>query len=204
MASKARLPTDNTDTPRFKALFEELKKESDRSAVLLAAAWIETVLGDILASVLRPPAKADLPDLLDGKGQQPLGSFSARTDILYRLGMIHADFFWALHYLRKLRNDFAHDVDKPGQLAATPHQKNLDGFLRPFHESTAFTAFFSAHVGSPFAEFPVEVKFRQAASYVLSRLLAVLGWSRNKEKLVDVPLFTRNYPRTQESDSLNG
>lgn len=198
MPKKSGPTIDIADGRRFQLFFDELNKETDRGAVLLAAAWIETLLGDILASVLRPKAKSDVPDLLDGKARQPLGSFSARTDIAYRLGLIDAEFFSALYYLRRLRNDFAHVIDKPGDLTAKEHQPNLDGLLQPFLKSKAFTTFFANEKsGEVFVALLPPIKFRQAASYILGRLRAMHGWVGNNERLDNVQLFTRNYPPQQ-------
>ena len=40
----------------------------------------------------------------------PLSSFSAKISIAHRLGIFPTSFTRALHLVRKIRNDFAHDV----------------------------------------------------------------------------------------------
>ena len=85
---------------------EEFKKETDRAAVILAAAKIDELLRLALIKRLAPsPTARD--NLLEPEGS--LGSFRARIDIAYRLNLIDSAFVRALHLVRKIRNDFAHE-----------------------------------------------------------------------------------------------
>jgi len=47
--------------------------------------------------------------MFDG-ANAPLGTFSARIELAYRIGEINATLARALHLIRKIRNDFAHNV----------------------------------------------------------------------------------------------
>lgn len=84
---------------------EEFNNESDRAAVILAAAEIDDLLRQILVKVLRPSTQQN-DQLFDT--DMPLSSFSARIKLADRLGIIDEEIFSALNLLRKVRNDFAH------------------------------------------------------------------------------------------------
>jgi hypothetical protein len=84
----------------------EFSKETDRAAVILSAAKIDELLRLAIIKRLFPsPTSRD--DLLEP--EEPLGTLRARIDIAYRLGLIDSAFARALHLIRKIRNDFAHE-----------------------------------------------------------------------------------------------
>lgn len=96
-----------TTTPRYEIFFEELKRETDRGAAIVAAAMIDSLLRDLLSARLVPnPSGED--SLLDG-ANAPLSNLSSRTDACYRLGLISAKLTRDIHLIRRIRNDFAHD-----------------------------------------------------------------------------------------------
>jgi hypothetical protein len=87
---------------------EHFGKESDRAAVILAAAMLEHALEVLLKSRLVPsPTQGD--SLFEG-AYAPLASFSAKIDVAFRIGLIAPAFARDLHLIRKIRNDFAHNV----------------------------------------------------------------------------------------------
>ena len=90
----------------FLPFLDDLNKETARGAVLVAAAYLERQLGEIVASFLVEgrPAK----NLLEGFNA-PLGTFSARSAAAEALGLISADEFEDLQRIRKVRNEFAHN-----------------------------------------------------------------------------------------------
>jgi len=90
---------------KFFESVKNLKKESDRGCIIVAAAWIDDDLETIISNFLLP--KADKDDNLFHEGK-PLGTFGAKIDIAYRLGLIQKDTRNVLHVLRKMRNDSAH------------------------------------------------------------------------------------------------
>lgn len=103
--------SSKTDARRFREEFsefaEEFKGESDRAAVILGAAKIDQLLGMILEKFLLPcPNSTD--NLFANNG--PLGTFSAKIDFSYRLGLVDASFARSIHLIRRIRNDFAHEV----------------------------------------------------------------------------------------------
>ena len=121
--SNKKVTTDSKDTPqnddpttteahkRFHADFlefvKEFKGESDRAAVVLGASKLDQLLGMVLEKYLLPcPNSTD--DLFSHNG--PLGTFSSKIDLAYRLGLIDSTFCRSIHMMRKIRNSFAHEV----------------------------------------------------------------------------------------------
>lgn len=86
---------------------QDFDKESDRAVVILGAARIDQLLGELLRAFLMPsPSSKD--ELFDADG--PLGTFSSRIMMAFRLGLLNAQFVQSLTMLRKCRNAFAHQV----------------------------------------------------------------------------------------------
>lgn len=91
-----------------KLFSDQFPKETDRAAVILSTAMLEQSLETMLKSRLVPlPGSED--KLFDGP-YAPLASFSAKIDIAYRMGLISVSLCRDLHLIRKIRNDFAHDI----------------------------------------------------------------------------------------------
>ena len=82
--------------------------ESDRAAVILSAAFLDSALELLLKAFLVPCAASTDP-LFDSVSA-PFGDFSGRIEAAYRLGLIEPTFARALHLIRKIRNDFAHNI----------------------------------------------------------------------------------------------
>lgn len=92
----------------FWPYLDKLGEESDRGAVLISTGYLEQQLKDILLAFMVDPEK--VRDLVDG-GNAPLGSFSSRITACYAFGLITPDEHHDLHQLRKVRNNFAHDMN---------------------------------------------------------------------------------------------
>jgi hypothetical protein len=92
----------------FFQFVEDFEKESDRAAVILTASVIENSLQDMLRAKLAPSASAQDP--LFGGPMAPLGSFNAKIEAALRLGLVSDQFARDLHLIRKIRNDFAHNI----------------------------------------------------------------------------------------------
>jgi DNA-binding MltR family transcriptional regulator len=95
--------------PKLDEVFEfrkTLTPETDRGCALMAAAYLDSQLEDLLIShFVDDPAAVE--ELL---GQsKPLGSFSSRIDMAYALGLIGLKARRDLHLIRKIRNLFGHD-----------------------------------------------------------------------------------------------
>jgi hypothetical protein len=117
-----------TVAPELIAFVRDFCNESDRAAVILGAAKIDAILGELLRRILLPnPTNHD--DLFDGDG--PIGTFSAKIHLAYRLGIIDAAFARALHIVRRIRNDFAHDLAS-SSLDSGPHLDRVKQLVAPF------------------------------------------------------------------------
>jgi hypothetical protein len=91
----------------FREFVEEFRGESDRAAVILGASKLDQVLGMVLEKFLRPSANST-DDLFSNNG--PLGTFSAKIDLTYRLGLIDSTLCRSIHLTRRIRNNFAHEI----------------------------------------------------------------------------------------------
>ena len=95
--------------PHFKEFIpflHDLQYESDRGSVLICCSFIEELLREILRSFFL--AEAETENLLEGFNA-PLGSLSARATAAYCCGLISEREFKEIKYLRKIRNEFAHN-----------------------------------------------------------------------------------------------
>jgi hypothetical protein len=90
------------------SIFRQLANESDRGAVIVSAALLDDALLNMLKQRLCPSLERE--DELFERIYAPLGTFAAKIDLAYRVGLINAEFRRILHLMRKLRNDFAHSV----------------------------------------------------------------------------------------------
>jgi len=94
---------------RWYDLFQkEFAKETDRAAVILSAAMLDRVLENLLRTRLVPIPGSE--DSLFNAPYAPISTFSAKIDLAYRIGLISANLCRDLHLIRRIRNDFAHDV----------------------------------------------------------------------------------------------
>jgi len=102
------VPRRHAIANHFLALQEQLRGETDRGAVIVAAALLEDALEQMLSVRLLPSPERD--DELFSGPYAPLGNFSAKIDFAYRVGLIRQGVRSSLHLLRKLRNHFAHSA----------------------------------------------------------------------------------------------
>ncbi len=92
---------------KFYPYLDLLRAESDRGRVLISTGYMEEQLKDILlAFMLNTPQAKELVT----SGNAPLGTFSSRIAACYTLGLISEREHHDLTLLRKIRNDFAHDM----------------------------------------------------------------------------------------------
>jgi len=105
------------DISDFTAFIIDFRKESDRAAVVLGAAKLDSLLEKLLESYLLPfNSKKDRNIIFSFNG--PLGTFSSRIHMVYRLRILDEDYFKILILIKKIRNEFAHNIsslklDKP-------------------------------------------------------------------------------------------
>ncbi|MCD2453811.1 MltR family transcriptional regulator [Methylicorpusculum oleiharenae] len=90
----------------------DLLNESDRGAVIVAAAILEDDLSELLKDAIQRNGLSgkQINEIFDLSG--PLSSFSSKSLICYAFGLISKDTFEDLAKIRKLRNKFAHSTEK--------------------------------------------------------------------------------------------
>ncbi len=91
----------------FIALLDKLNEESQRGAVLVAVSFLDDLLRRCLQNFLLDEEKSKA--LWEGFNA-PLGTFSARVLSAYALGIISRQECDECETLRKIRNDFAHNL----------------------------------------------------------------------------------------------
>jgi hypothetical protein len=111
------------------ALASQFAKESGRGAVLVAAARLDVALAQCIKAVLMPHPGGDDP--LFDSDSRILGTFSAKIQIAYRLGLIDRDVEHAIQMIRRVRNEFAHSFDE-ASLSAQSHRNRL---AKPYFEA---------------------------------------------------------------------
>ena len=82
-----------------------LTPETDRGCALMAAAYLDSQLEELLRAVFVDDQKV-VSELL--QSERALGSFSAKIDMAYSLGLLPADAYRDLHLIRKIRNECAY------------------------------------------------------------------------------------------------
>ncbi len=93
----------------FVQLTTEFKDESDRAVALLAAAYLDELLKDLIQTVMVIESEGIRKDLFKG-GSAPLATFSSRILLSFCLGLISQDQKIDLNHIRSIRNDFAHQL----------------------------------------------------------------------------------------------
>jgi hypothetical protein len=91
-----------------RVLQKELEHGTDRSFVIVVATLLDQAVEALLRSHLVHVPTAEDP-LFEG-AYAPLQSFSAKIDLGYRLGLTSPRTCKAMHLVRRIRNDFAHEI----------------------------------------------------------------------------------------------
>lgn len=128
-----------TSSERIEKVLNLLSKESDRGLVLVGAAFVDTLLEELLTKYFVDDSE-NSKALLDNMGA--LSTFSSRIRLAYALGLISKDDFIDLNLLRKIRNDCAHS-DEDINLEMSPHCDRINE-LRGFKQSLSL---FEKHLG---------------------------------------------------------
>jgi len=89
---------------------EEFHGESDRAAAVLAGAYMDNILQQLIYRFLIDDQKR-VSSLFKGMG--PLASFFARIEVAYALGLLTIEEHEDIHIIRRIRNHFAHHIDGP-------------------------------------------------------------------------------------------
>lgn len=155
-------------------LMSILQKESERASVILAAARLDADLEMLLKHVL-VPHPGGIDPLFDG--DRMLGTFSAKIAMAHRLGIIDSDFEHALQILRKIRNDFAHQMES--ESLSSPKQKaRLSIILRWAQSSNIY------ELGCKMA--PIENKSPEQLQFTISVLCMAVAFKRGLRTLLRV------------------
>jgi hypothetical protein len=94
------------DDAKLRSFFEVFQQESDRACGVLSAALLDTHLSTLLRLALRSETPEEWFE-----GREVLGSFSAKIDMAYYMALISDEDYRDLHLIRKIRNEFAHELD---------------------------------------------------------------------------------------------
>jgi len=96
---------------KFASSFQiSLGKESERGSAIICVTLMEDSLYRLIKAKLAPsPERKD--ELFDS-GYAPLGSFSSKIDLAYRIGLISLEQKSSFHLIRKIRNEFAHSSEE--------------------------------------------------------------------------------------------
>ncbi|MBX3009732.1 MAG: DUF4145 domain-containing protein [Melioribacteraceae bacterium] len=86
----------------------QIEGESDRATVIITSSILDQALESVLRNYLVQLNSTDDP--LFDSAYAPLSNFSAKIDLAFRIGLLPPNFAKALHLIRKIRNDFAHNV----------------------------------------------------------------------------------------------
>lgn len=134
-------------------LVKSLLDESERASVILAAARLDVDLERLLKHVLHHHPGGSDPLF---EGDRMLGTFSAKIALAYRLGLISPELEHALQMVRKIRNDFAHQLDS--ETLSSPRQKaRLTEMTRLVENSEIFKSGHKTFQGS--AKSPEHLQF---------------------------------------------
>jgi hypothetical protein len=90
----------------FTLMTEELRSESDRATVLVYGAIIDEAIENALIRRMVQLTATERDQIFQGLG--PLSSFSAKINIAYAVNIFGKMTKRDLHYIREVRNAFAH------------------------------------------------------------------------------------------------
>ena len=92
----------------FVGLFDVVRHESDRGAVLVFATMLDEQLKRAIdAFLVDHPAIMKLPEEFNA----PISTFSTRTLLAFGRGLVFEREFNEIELIRKIRNEFAHSID---------------------------------------------------------------------------------------------
>lgn len=94
-----------TEVKELSEFLKEFNKESDRGGVLIAASYLDEILGEILKVFMVETKEAQ--EMIFGFNA-PIGAFSARIKAAYSFALIEENEFKELNIIRKIRNEFGH------------------------------------------------------------------------------------------------
>ena len=99
---------EHPELKREYAILCQIANESPRGMVLVAAAELDRLLLELIKSFLRPGAGQNA---LLSSPNAPLATFSARIAAAHALNLISDQEFRELSIIRRIRNQFAHEIN---------------------------------------------------------------------------------------------
>ena len=141
----------------------EIEGESHRAAAIVAATLLEATLEDCVVARLRPMSNTHRERLLGGESD--FARFSAKIELGFSLGLYGQKTRTDLHYIRKIRNEFAHYADR-----SFDHPR----ILAPCSQLTDYITPAKKHLGDPpkeatefYARFPgINARWRYLSATV--------------------------------------
>lgn len=110
----------------FKLALSEMFEQSQRAGAIVAVALLDELLERCLYAFLKDERKRAKEAFFDVS--KPLSSFKAKVDAGYLLGILDSSEYSELEIIRKIRNEFAHNLTALS--FESPDIKALSGQLR--------------------------------------------------------------------------
>jgi DNA-binding MltR family transcriptional regulator len=92
---------------RDNAIFEEIQRQEDRGAAIIAGSFLDEFLLKAISSVLIDDEKS-VEEIFEGTA--PLATFSAKIEMAYLMGLMSKRSRTLANAIRNVRNDFAHKL----------------------------------------------------------------------------------------------
>jgi DNA-binding MltR family transcriptional regulator len=92
------------DLSQYNDMVKAYRKESDRAAAILAAAFLDDLVGQLVRERLLKDTIVS--ELFNSTG--PLATFAARIRLAYGMGLISLRTYRDMDLVRRIRNEFAH------------------------------------------------------------------------------------------------
>lgn len=164
--------------------FQQFLKQDDRSAVILAGALIDLLLGALLQKAFLPsPTEKDL--LLGERGV--MSSLYAKAVACQRLGLIGADMYHAINLIRDVRNTYAHRLEYA--------DLSSDLYATKIREAYILFSWYG-----PFLALGKRIFGEQETGSMQFRLTSVLVASRLKQAIEEQQSLHSTEPKTLVSE----
>lgn len=124
-------------------LMNSLALESERASVILAVARIDSDLEKLLQHVLHPK-QGTADNLFDS--ERPLSAFSAKIALARRLGVIDGELESAIQIFRRIRNEFAHEIEA-STLRSDRNRDRLAELVKKFEGTDLYEASLNLGIG---------------------------------------------------------
>jgi hypothetical protein len=135
---------------QIKAILQEVSSQSDRGAAIVAAAAIEELTEQVILERFIK-LSSDRTEALFRRMNAPLSSFAAKIEIAFAIGIIANELRLTLHFIRDVRNKFAHRIEsltfdhpeiaaiiekRMAERVAAKKKSNRDKYMEVFHAAS--------------------------------------------------------------------